>query len=152
MSYVRQRMSPARVLVLGVLCLVALVSVAKRSKATIGTVTKADLSGPWAMTLTGVTGCGETTMYVTFTLNSSGSGTTTTTGHSAACGDNTTTGNPFTINTLNSNGSGTANLSCGSGCGWNLNIQVAPDRSAFNLVDVSAANPGNFLEGTAIHQ
>jgi hypothetical protein len=116
-----------------------------------GTITKADLSGPWAMTVTGVTGCGETTMYVTFTLNSAGSGTSTQQGHSAACGDNTGSA-PITITSLNPNGSGTANLSCGTGCGWDFTIQVSPDRSVFNLVDVSPANPGNFLEGVAIHQ
>jgi hypothetical protein len=56
------------------------------------------------------------------------------------------------VQSLNTNGSGTANLTCGSSCGWNLNIQVSPDRSTFNLIDVSAANPGNFIEGVAIHQ
>jgi hypothetical protein len=45
-----------------------------------------------------------------------------------------------------------ANLSCGASCGWNFDIQVAPDRSVFNVVDVSTANPNNLLEGTAIHQ
>jgi hypothetical protein len=50
------------------------------------------------------------------------------------------------------NGSGTANLSCGTGCGWDFNIQMAPDRSTFSLVDVSAANPGNDLAGVAVHQ
>lgn len=68
------------------------------------------------------------------------------------CGDGTTTGVTFTINTLNTNGSGTANLTCGVGCGWNFDIQVSPDRAMFNLVDVSSANPGNYLEGVAIHQ
>jgi hypothetical protein len=56
----------------------------------------------------------------------------------------------FNIISLNSNGSGTAGLTCGTGCGWTFAIQVAPDRSSFNMVDVT--DPGNFLEGTAIHQ
>jgi hypothetical protein len=44
------------------------------------------------------------------------------------------------------------NLSCGPGCGWNLIIQVAKNRQIFNVVDVDHLNPGNYLEGTAIHQ
>jgi hypothetical protein len=61
------------------------------------------------------------------------------------------TGQAFTISTISANGSGTANLACGVGCGWNLNIQV-PDRSTFSVVDVSAANPSNYLAGVAVHQ
>jgi len=37
-----------------------------------------------------------------------------------------------------------------NGTGMGTAIQVAPDRSSFNMVDVT--DPGNFLEGTAIHQ
>jgi hypothetical protein len=62
------------------------------------------------------------------------------------------TGQTFTVLTISANGSGTANLSCGTGCGWNFNIQVSPDRSTFSLVDVSAANPSNYLSGMAVHQ
>ena len=72
--------------------------------------------------------------------------------HTAGCGDGTSSGNMFTIQSLNPDGSGTANLTCGTGCGWNLNIQVSPDRSKFNVIDVSPANPGNYIEGVAIHQ
>jgi hypothetical protein len=68
------------------------------------------------------------------------------------CGDGTSSGNTFTVQTLNANGSGTANLTCGTGCGWNLNIQVTPDRSTFNVIDVSSVNPGNYIEGVAVHQ
>jgi hypothetical protein len=35
---------------------------------------------------------------------------------------------------------------------FNFNTQVSPDRSSFNVVHVSPANPGNYLVGTAIHQ
>jgi hypothetical protein len=51
---------------------------------------------------------------------------------------------------VEANGSGTATIGCGPGCGWSINFQVAPDRSLFNFVDVT--NGGNELEGTAIHQ
>jgi hypothetical protein len=52
--------------------------------------------------------------------------------------------------TINPNGTATGNLTCGLGCGWNLNIQMSPDRDSFNLVDVDPANPGNFISGVAI--
>jgi hypothetical protein len=77
-------------------------------------------------------------------LNASGSSSNVTgTYHTAGCGDGTSSGNMFTIRSLNADGSGTANLTCGTGCGWNLNIQVSPDRSKFNVIDVSPANPEN---------
>jgi hypothetical protein len=105
------------------------------------------------MTIVGQTGCGFGTTLYTFTLNSGGTSSNVTgTSHSAGCADGTTSGNTFTVETLNGNGTGTANLTCGTGCGWNLNIQVAPDRSVFNVVDVSPANPGNYIEGVAVHQ
>ncbi|GAC1430901.1 MAG: hypothetical protein NVS1B11_05520 [Terriglobales bacterium] len=143
--------------VLSVLCLSVIVAAAKPSEAAVGTINKADLSGPWQMTLIGNTGCGFTSMLVTFTLNNSGAATNATiTSHYTAtspCADGTvSTGNTFSVNTLNANGSGTAGLSCSAGCGWTFNIQVSADRSVFNVVDVSVSNPNNLLEGSAIHQ
>jgi hypothetical protein len=122
------------------------------SEASIGTITKADLSGAWKMTLVGNTGCGLSSMLVTVTLNSAGTGTNATIKQHGQCGDSTSTGNTFTVKTLAANGSGTAGLSCGVGCGRELNIQVSPDRSTFNIVDVAAVNPGNFIAGMAVHQ
>jgi hypothetical protein len=147
----------ARITFLGVLCLATIVSVVKLSRASIGNITKSDLSGSWQMTLIGNTGCGLSSYVVTFTLNSSGVATNATeTGHfttGSPCADGSvTSGQSFTINSLTSNGSGSAGLTCGAGCGWTFDIQVAPDRSVFNVVDVSTANPNNLLEGTAIHQ
>jgi hypothetical protein len=142
----------ARLTSLAVLSLVVVVTMPTLSSAT-GDVVKADLAGRWQMTLIGQTGCGFGTTLYTFTLNASGSSSNVTgTYHTAGCGDGTSSGNRFTIQSLSSDGSGTANLTCGSGCGWNLNIQVSPDRSKFNVIDVSPANPGNFIEGVAIHQ
>jgi hypothetical protein len=140
-----------RFVFLGVLCLVTIFSTAQLSSAT-GTITKSDLTGPWQITLIhGLSGCGVATDLVDVTLNSSGSGTATVKSHTQGCGDSTTS-QTFTIISLSSNGSGTASLSCGTGCGFGFNIQVAPDRSMFNLVDVDPTNPGNFVEGVAIHQ
>jgi hypothetical protein len=90
-------------------------------------------------------------MLVNVTLNASGSGSATTTYHSG-CGDNTASGLPFTIASLTANGSGKANLSCGTDCGWNFSIQVSALHEMFNLVDVDPANPGNYVEGTAVRQ
>lgn len=150
-SYTLIKRHWARFVVPAVLSLVTILSLPKLGQAT-GTVTKADLSGPWAMTLTGDTGCGITTLYVTFNLSTSGSGPANITSHTSGCGDSTNPNQTFAVFTLNPNGSGTANLSCGPSCGWNFDLQVSSDRSMFSVVDVSPENPGNFLEGVAIHQ
>ena len=114
-------------------------------------VVKADLAGNWQITLYGQGGCGVGTSLVTFTLNASGAATNAVEkSHSVGCGDTSSSGNTFTLQSLNSNGSGTAGLSCGTGCGFTFSIQVAPDRSSFNLVDIT--DPNNFLIGVAVHQ
>jgi len=117
------------------------------------------LAGTWQATLLGNTGCGLSSALVTFTLNSSGQATdAANTGHfmnggNAGCPDGaTSTGNSFTISSLNADGSGTATLSCGSGCGWAFQIQVSRDSTEFNLVDVDPQNPNNLLQGVAILQ
>jgi hypothetical protein len=137
----------------GVLCATAIASLFQigTSYAT-GTVNKEDLSGPWAITLIGDTGCGSTSMLATGTLDVNGKGTMTLHMHSAGCG-NTTTTEKFDILTMSANGSGTAGLSCNndSGCGWTFRIQVSADRSVFNLVDITDVG-NNRLQGSAVHQ
>src|SRR5258707_1266207 len=140
----------ARLVALSVLAFTSIVSLSGTSAASIGNITKADLTGFWQMTFFGQTGCGIGASLVTFTLNNAGTGTATETGHNSGCPDGTIAG-VFNVLTLNPDGSGTAGLSCGSGCGWNLNIQVSPDRSTFSVIDVSSANPGNFVAGVAIN-
>jgi len=141
------------IVLLSTLCLVVVITAVEASKASTGIVSKSDLAGSWQMTIVGQTGCGFGTQVYNFSLNASGSSSSVTgTSHTSGCGDTSISGDTFTIQSLSSNGSGTANLTCGSGCGWNLNIQVSPERSSFNVVDVSSANPGNFIEGTAVHQ
>jgi|HubBroStandDraft_5_1064220.scaffolds.fasta_scaffold54065_2 hypothetical protein len=115
-------------------------------------LTIGQLEGPWSTTLIGNTGCGWTALNVTFRLGPAGKGLATYQSHTSGCGDGTTTGVTFEVQTLNANGSGTANLSCGPSCGWEFNIQVAPNREVFNLVDVDPANPGNYLAGVAVRQ
>jgi hypothetical protein len=149
------RRQPARAaLLFGLVTLVSFASVcaAAEGKAVRPAIKLCFLKGPWQMTLVGDTGCGMTTLLVNFTLNATGSGSATITGHSAGCGDQISTDLPFVIQTLNPNGSGSANLSCGPACGWQFNIQVNRSGTIFNVVDVDPANPGNFLEGTAIRQ
>jgi hypothetical protein len=149
MNYHRQLTPPARLVLLFVLCLVTILSVPKLIKAT-GVIGKEDLSGTWTATLTGNTGCGISTSSVVISLSATGSGPATIQSHTSGCGNPTSTGQVFTITSLNSNGSGTAHLTCGSACGFTFDIQVSPDRATFSLVDVT--DPGNFLEGVAIHQ
>jgi hypothetical protein len=158
MKYLRLHSSKTKLALLTAVCLVAIASLVTRSTAGVGTITKADLSGNWQMTLLGNTGCGLSSMLVTFTLNTAGTATNATiTSHdinpTPTCPDGAvSTGNTFTINSVAGNGSGTAGLTCGSGCGWTFNIQVAPDRSIMSVVDIATFNPNNLLQGTAIHQ
>jgi hypothetical protein len=141
----------ARLAAFAGLGLVTVLSLPKITKAT-GAIVKADLVGPWQIALTGNTGCGSSALLFTGTLTANGSGTGTLVGHSTGCADSTSPGQTFTITSLNPNGSGTAGLTCGPGCGWNFTIQVSPDRSMFSLVDVDPSNPLNTPGGMAIHQ
>ena len=149
MNYVRQQISAARVVFVAVFGLIILVSVAKVSRGT-GVIGKEDLAGAWQATVVGDTGCGAGTIVINFVLNSAGTGPATLKGHSG-CGNTTTTGQTFTIVTLNSNGSGTAGVSCGAACGFTFAIQVSPDRTVFNMADITDPIP-NALAGVAVHQ
>lgn len=120
------------------------------SSAGVGIVTNSDLYGYWTATFSGFTGCGQTAMHVAMQMGSAGTGTATITQH-GQCGDKVIPGQTFRVLTLDSNGTGTANLTCGVSCGWNLRIQVSPDRQTMNLVDVDPINPGNYIAGVAVH-
>jgi hypothetical protein len=113
-------------------------------------ITIAQLAGPWQIAIVGNTGCGVNSMLFNGKLSTTGVATGTLVGSSAGCGSSTTT-ETFTIISLKPNGSGTAGLTCGSGCGWVFNIQVMKSLQLFNLVDVSDGG-SNVLAGTAIHQ
>lgn len=160
MNYLRQP-KRIRLLLLSVTCLALMaIPMAKRARAAHGhegdAIKIRDLAGPWqAALLWSNSGCGPASGLVNFTLDATGStNSATLVGHAGSgpgCGDQTTT-QTFTIHTLNPNGSGTAGLTCGPGCGWEFTIQVDRQRSIFNLVDVDPMNPGNFVAGTAIRQ
>lgn len=118
-----------------------------------GDIVKANGSGAWQLALIGRGACGVTSTLANFTLNTKGASTNVTQVlHSATCGDGTNTGNTFTIETLNADGSGTASLTCGTGCSNTLTFQVSPDRSLVSFADVTPADVNNYWAGTAVHQ
>jgi hypothetical protein len=147
----RLQLKLARVGVLSALALAAIGPEAPSANA--AGITIAQLKGSWQATLLwSGGGCGPSSGLLNFTFGLNGTTSTATlVGHSAGCGNSSTT-QTFTVQSLRPNGSGTANLSCGRACGWQLIIQVDPTATIFNLVDVDPANPGNFVEGTAIKQ
>jgi hypothetical protein len=110
------------------------------------------LAGDWRMTLSGFTGCGLVSMLFDATLAKDGTASNGTLTQHGQCGDIVTSGLSFQIVSLDSSGRGTANLSCGASCGWNLEIQVSRDRGTFNMVDIDAVNPNNFISGTAVRR
>src|SRR5882724_9257207 len=107
----------ARLALLSVLSFATVVSFTTNSSATTGNIVKSDLQGTWRLALRGTTGCGNSAMQATMAMNAAGVGTGNLVTH-GQCGDSTLTGQTFTIKTLATNGSGTAGLTCGVGCGW----------------------------------
>jgi hypothetical protein len=138
--------------VAALLLLVAVAALANVSSAEVkpkAEVTLSQLAGPWVITVVGNTGCGQSSMLFSGTLNSSGTSVGTLIG-SSGCGLEKSSTQTFTIRSLDTNGSGTANLTCGSDCGWDFFIQVSPNTQVFNLVDLDASD--NYLAGTAVKQ
>jgi hypothetical protein len=109
------------------------------------------LSGPWQMAISGNTGCGLTSMLVDVTLDSTGFGNNAVVKTHGQCGDSVVSGQTFQILSITGR-TAKANLSCGPGCGWNLDVQIAPGYSIFNLADVDPVNPNNYLAGTAVRR
>jgi hypothetical protein len=143
----------SRIRVLSVLPAAALILGAEATSANAAeNITIAELQGKWQATLLwSASGCGAMSGLLNFTFGLNGTTSTASLTTNSGCGAGTST-QSFTIQSLKPNGSGTAGLTCGAGCGWQFNIQVAPDVSIFNLVDVDPANPGNYVIGTAIRQ
>jgi hypothetical protein len=148
----RLQLKSAHVKVLSALSAALLVIGPAAPSANAENITVAQLQGKWqAALLWSSSGCGAMSGLLNFTFGTNGTTSTATLTTNSGCGASTST-QSFTIQSLNPNGSGTAGLTCGEGCGWQFNIQVAPNREIFNLVDVDAANPNNYVEGTAIRQ
>ena len=133
---------------LGVFTLLFVLGTATPSAAT-GNIVKSDLKGTWKISLHGLTDCGFVSMLATMTFGTNGTGAGPIQIH-GACGDSTLAGQTFTVATLSKLGEGTATLTCGGACLWHFNIQVAPDRTKFNLADVTATDIGAFLAGVAV--
>jgi hypothetical protein len=124
----------------------------RASADTSDTLTVASLKGTWQLSFMGITGCGFSTMVSTVVLDDTGTGKVLSSqSHTAGCGDAiSTTQVPFTISHLNADGSGTGNLSCGPGCGWNLIVQVSENGQVLTAIDVDPVNPGNFVSIVAV--
>lgn len=114
-----------------------------------GNIVKSDLKGTWRISLRGTTSCGFVSMLATMTFSTNGVGSGPLQIH-GDCGDSTLPSVTFTVNTLTKTGEGTATLTCGGGCAWHFDMQVAPDRSKFNLADVTFTDTDTFLDGVAI--
>src|SRR5450755_2421403 len=106
--------------------------------------TISQMKGTWTVALSGLTGCGDTTLQSTFTLDVNGNGTQSSgTEHTAGCGDINLAGLSAQIQQFNSDGSGFFALGCGSGCGFGFYIQAARSKQIFNLAPQAVS--GNFL-------
>jgi hypothetical protein len=114
-----------------------------------GNIVKSDLKGTWRVSLRGPTDCGFSSMLATITFGTNGVGTGPLQIH-GTCGDSTLPGQTFTVDTLSKTGEGTASLTCGGGCEWSFEMQVAPSRALFNLVDVNPLETTHFLDGVGV--
>ena len=115
-------------------------------------ITISQMKGTWVAALSGVTGCGTTTLETTFTLDATGNGTQiSATQHTAGCGDIDLSGQTAQLQQLNADGSGFIALGCGSGCGFGFDIQVVKaGPQAFTMAPQTV--PGNYLAGVALRK
>jgi len=110
------------------------------------------MKGTWTAALSGVTGCGTTTLETTFTLDGTGNGTqVTATQHTVGCGDIDLSGQTAQIQQFNADGSGFIALGCGTGCGFGFDIQVVKaGPQAFTMAPQPVS--GNYLAGVALRK
>ncbi len=115
-------------------------------------ITISQMKGTWTAALSGVTGCGTTTLETTFTLDATGNGTqTSATQHTVGCGDIDLSGQIAQIQQFNADGSGFIALGCGTGCGFGFDIQVVKaGPQAFTMAPQTV--PGNYLAGVALRK
>lgn len=122
-----------------------------QSPAKAAPISISQLQGTWTASLSGVTGCGTSTLQTTFTLDATGNGTQKSAVlHTAGCGDVNESGLPAQIQSLNSNGNGFIALGCGTGCGFGFDIQVSRNIQVFNMGAQTV--PGNYLAGVAVRR
>src|SRR5690348_13447566 len=110
------------------------------------------MKGTWVAALSGVTGCGTTTLETTFTLDATGNGTQiSATQHTVGCGDIDLSGQTAQIQLFNPDGSGFIALGCGTGCGFGFDIQVVKaGPQAFTMAPQTVG--GNYLAGVALRK
>jgi hypothetical protein len=113
-------------------------------------ITVAQLAGPWFVEFSSYAACGNGTHLLIFTLNSTGTAddfadTYNTTG----CGQGQHHSQTFTIETLNSDGTGTATFS-NNGTPLTFKIQVNTAVNLISLVDVT--NADQIWSGAAVKQ
>lgn len=127
-------------------------SSAQDTPKTAAPITISQMKGTWTAALSGVTGCGTTTLETTFTLDATGNGTQiSATQHTAGCGDINLSGQIAQIQQFNPDGSGFIALGCGSGCGFGFDIQVVKaGPQAFTMAPQTV--PGNYLAGVALRK
>jgi hypothetical protein len=113
-------------------------------------ITVAKLAGSWQATFVGQDDCGIGSELVTFTLNSGEASSATWQYHTVSCGDGKNKDLSFTIDSLNSDGTGTATLQVIETSKISLSIQVSGNEQVFNLVDITDSN--HYKEGTAVKQ
>lgn len=113
-------------------------------------MTVAGLAGSWEVELSSYGTCGNGTHLLIFTLNSKGaSGDFGDTYNTSGCGKGSNPKQTFTIDSLNTDGTGTATFS-NNGTPLTLSIQVNTAINVFSLVDITDVN--EIWAGTAIRQ
>jgi hypothetical protein len=113
-------------------------------------VTVAQLAGSWEAAINTNANCGAGVHLLVFTLNESGSATDVAdTFNTTECGQGEHTDQTFTITSLSADGQGTATYS-NAGLPLTLTIQVSPNRTVFNLGDIT--DSGQYWAGTAVRQ
>ena len=127
-------------------------SAAQEKPKTNAPIAISQMKGTWVAALSGVTGCGTTTLETTFTLDATGNGTQiSATQHTVGCGDIDLSGQTAQIQQFNPDGSGFIALGCGSGCGFGFDIQVVKaGPQAFTMAPQAVS--GNYLAGVALRK
>jgi hypothetical protein len=142
---------PARLAILAAIALITFVSAAIPAAAqevkARPALTLASLKGTWQAGIVLSGGCGSGSKLVTFTLNASGTGPASWRSNSAECGEDSGSGT-ITITSLNTKGSGTAELAINFV--GNFVIQVSSNSQVMNMVEIT--DSGNFEVATAIKQ
>jgi hypothetical protein len=152
MKHSTKRFAGGSVPLLVVTLAAVIFSAAQATAQTAAPFTISQMKGTWVAALSGVTGCGTSTLETTFTLDATGNGTQiSATQHTVGCGDINLSGQSAQIQVFNADGSGFIALGCGPGCGYGFDIQVVKaGPQLFTLAPQTV--PGNYLAGIAVRK